>query len=410
MLNMTFMENNTDQDIKIRTLEEEIGNIKEKFAKSEESKKWYKNNSFILSMIAFIFSASITVYTLFAENKSKDEAKIASIKNSIAELRKSEPDYYQQVSSNIDANAKMAIGRIYYAKVNELVEDISSKLDDETIQKIEPSILNYYTRYLFDLGRISDAIRISKIALGKCKDKYTMVTIKRSLGTLYSMSGDSQNVDSSRKYRSEALLLTKSYSGEYGTENTMSSFEIWANDEYVNLHKKEFANLLIDSALFYAYRLDEHNQRKYENIKRLKTTKNFYNDKLNINFTSGEWLIYKNGKLIGSSTLVNLGNGFNINIDLGKKDSLEKKIYGSGSLVGDDKMRFTFTANYFKEVRDQQNNKQLYYQMATGSLELQILKNKLLIAKYKEIGQKAEVWKMIFKEEKNSYLLSETGH
>jgi len=398
------MEEKSSQINQQNEIENEIAEIKKRLLKSEENKKWYKNNSFVLSIVVFIFSASTSLYTLSYNKKVKSEtdfgSKITSIINSIENLKQFEKEYYQQLSSPlIDANTKTAINGIYYSKVSQLVEAISSKLDDITLQKLDASTLNDYGKYLLLVSRINDAIVINKIALKKCKDKYTIVTLKRTLGTLYSLPGDSQNVSISRNFRKEALMLTKSYTGEYGIENTMNSFELWANDEYYNLQNREYANLLIDSALFYAEKLQEYNSRKPENIKRLKTIRSYFNNKLNINFSNGRWKVYQTKKQIGSATLINLGNSLYFDIDLTSGDSLIKKIYGNGNFAGDDRMKFSLTSNYLIQVMDNMYNKQSYPQTRVATLEIIILKNKLLNAKYKELGQKEETWSIVYNEE-----------
>lgn len=397
------MENNINnlEDIPPRDLEKEIDEISKRLSKSEENKKWYRNNPFVLSIIVFIFTASASLYTINFNKETKIETaynnRIASIKSSISELKQFEKEFIKEVgSANIDPNSKSIITAIYYSKINEVVDDILSKMNKSVIEKIEASTLNDFARYLQLIGNTKEAVKINLTALSKCRDKYTIVTIKRSLGNLFSIPGKLQDIQKSRKYRNEALVLTRSYSGEYAIENIMSSFELWANDEYYNFKQKHFANSLIDSAIFYANKLQDYNMKKYENIKRLKSTKNFYNDKLNINFIYGGWDVFKNKKKIGRAIIINLGNGFYIDIDLIKNDSLENKIFGNGYFNGDDKMKFSVTSNFIIQVPINIYEKQKIPQQRFATMNL-IIKNKNNIdVRYSELGEKTQDWQFVF--------------
>ncbi|NCD69504.1 transmembrane protein 258 [Mucilaginibacter agri] len=403
----------------LRDLKNELNEVQAKVEKLQDSKKWYKNYPFILSVIAFLFTAANSLYTVYSNKKEKQETAISSaassIRNEINDLKNAEKEYYQQMSNAyVDNNIKASLSGIYYSKINQVTFDISKKMTDKIAAMLEPTALNDYARYLASIGQIGDAIDMNLLAYNKLspksqtskkdKEKYTQVTVMRSLGNLYSLPGDSQSLIKSRFYRNAALKLTKSYLGEYGIENTMSSFEIWAGDEYNNFNNKKFANSLIDSAMFYAQKLQEFNSRKYDHIRRLRLTYDYFNNKMNINFNSGSWVIWRGSKKIGTAFITNNNNAFFMDIDILKNDTLKKRLVGNGLFIGSNKMRFSLINSYlkhanviqYKTLNQPEIINQLMFEQRQATLVLDIKENKLINAVYNEMETKPELWSLKF--------------
>ena len=260
-----FMQKNistetTKLNDEINFLKDQFNKIQAQFITFKKSTPWYKNHSINLSIITFALTFSLSLYTFSINQTNAEKGTYTNSLNNIAsqinDLKNFEKDYYQQQSStSIDNNTKSLLSGICLSKVNQITDDISKKMRNETYSDLEVSLLNDYARYIQQIGNISEAINVNQIALKGCNEKYTKITILRSLANLYSQPGETQNVNHSRKLRGEALKLTKSYSGEYAIYNTMQSFILWANDEYVNANNKDFANSLLDSATYYANRL-----------------------------------------------------------------------------------------------------------------------------------------------------------
>ncbi|MFD1604701.1 hypothetical protein ACFSJW_14920 [Flavobacterium artemisiae] len=397
----------------LNNIEQEIVDLKQKIQKIESNKSWYKNYPFILSLVAFLFTTSISLYTLkktTLEKKSiKHSSTLSDINKSIEDFKNYEKEYFQQISNiNLDPNTKNLLSGIYYSKIDQLTTNIEPKLTKVIINDIDPTILNDCARYLQLLSKTDKAIKLNEIALQKCRDDYTKVTVLRCLGNLYSQPGKTQNRIKSRTNRSKALKLTKSYSGEYATNNSMQSFILWANDEYMNFNDREFANSLLDSAMTYAKRLQNFNPQKNEAIRQIRSSYNYFNDILNISFGTGNWEVFDNKQKVGEASLNLVNNNYLFNLEFIEGNKFQKQISGSGNFSSERVIKIFGTESYLEDVQilsyKKNKNTAVETELLTKgipqqriiTLELNIIKNKFIKMRVRELGKKPKFYDLKF--------------
>ena len=136
---------------------------------------------------------------------------------------------------------------------------------------------------------------------------------------------------------------------------------------------------------------------------------NYFNDILNISYSSGSWLILKDGVEIGVSNIFFINNTYNISITIKRKGIVIKEINGVGNFTAENKMKFNLTTHCLKHIKMMEYEyhsitrqpvpklvDQSIAQQIVSTLEIEILQNKFIKAKYYELEKNPELWNLHF--------------
>lgn len=305
----------------------------------EKKTKWYKNPSFLLSVIALLSSLYFSIDSILSKKKS---STVGVIKKSIDELLYEEEKLLQIYSNpNIDINSKNSASQNYQAKNANLIDKIFLNLNDDNIDKIEPSLLVNYGRFLLNSGRFRAAYSIFEKSLKMAKDTLTKQVCYRSLANILANKSFSK-FDSikSRDYRIKDVSISKSYSGPNRLDQISRSYELWALDEYFLIGNRWLGNKLIDSAKTYISKLPDFNISKKFINDRLSDTYFFYNDILVLNNLSGEYDLQMNGSQCGTVYISTNPSGVSISADQLIYNKINKKFNGNGRYIASGVLRF----------------------------------------------------------------------
>jgi hypothetical protein len=336
---------NSDQVEQINLLQKQIDQIQLKVF-SEQKSKWYKSPSLILSIIALSSSLYFTTKSIIENKDTKQQqtesAIIQSIKQSITNLLIEEEKLIAAQSNQYtDLNAKNSAYMIFQAKSGPLIEKISISLNDKRIDKIEPSLLINYGRFLTGQGDFSKAHWAFENSLKATTNTMTMLLCYRYLANIIA-NPSYENFDSlkSRDYRWKTVQLAKRFSGELKNDYLSRSYELWAIDEYYFFKNKQEGNRLIDSSKLYVQKFKDLNTSKVVIMNRLIETYNYYNEILVTNNLAGVYSFYSSDKKNGKAYISTNNTGGYITLDLIKDRKLNGRISGSGNLISIRDLKF----------------------------------------------------------------------
>jgi len=374
---------NTEDQLDL--LQKEVNQLQIKVF-NEIKKKWYKNPSLILSIVAVISSLFFSVNSFFDKQEKeliqKESSKLISIIESINSLMNEEEKLMQITSSQYSDNtAKNNAYLSFGSKSGYLLDKISTSIDTININKLEPNLLLNYGRFLSNNGKYKESNIIYNKVIEKSKDSLTLGISYRSLANI-SANQSYTNSDSlkSREYRKKDIKLAETFSGEAQNNYLSRSFELWALDEYYLLKNIKEGNRLIDSAKFYVNQFPDMNQNKSINLNRLNEIYNFYNNILIPSKMAGEYDFYSNDGRQGRVYISTNSNGSNINIDFIKNDKLYGRLSGIGNLINLNELKYTVQIELVNDF----NQSRIF----GGTLNLKTAKNQKLIGYLYEFGKK----------------------
>lgn len=354
----------------------------------EKKKKWFKNPSLILSIIAMTSSLFFSINTILDKRQTaiieKNSSRLNSVKESIAKLIEEEEKLMQISSSQYtDISTKNSAYASYQSKSGYLIDKISRMIDTVNINLLEPNLLLNYGRFLYNYGKFEESAKTFQKVIELSNDSTTTGVGYRSLANIYANpSYNKSNPSRSRELRKADIRIANNLAGERKSDYLSRSYELWALDEYYLLHNIQYGNKLIDSAKYYVQLFPDVNINKTVILNRLTETYNYYNNILVPSQISGEYKFYSSNGKQGNAYISSNSIGSSININYIKNNKLYGRLSGNGSPINLNKLRFDVNIEIVEII-----NKPNYYQ---GSLNLQTQKGKMLTGYLFEYGKEPE--------------------
>lgn len=350
----------------------------------EKKHKWYKNPSLILSIIALLSSLLLSLNSILEKRetakKEEQSTTLGVIKASIAKLI-DEEEKFLQISSNqnIDNVTRNNANLSFQSKSSYLIDQISSRINKENINQIEPNLLMNYGRFLYNLGHYEESAKAFRKVIELSKDSITKGVGFRSLANIYANpSYDKYNPAKSREFRKQDINIANNFAGERKSDYLSRSYELWAIDEYYFLKNVQYGNKLIDSAKAYTELFPELNSNKQLLLNRLNEIYNFYNDILVPSQISGEYSFFSSDGKSGIAFISANSYGFKIRVDYIRNNKLYGRLSGEGNMISLNTLKYDVqieTVDIFSKPN-----------YNGGSLTLNTQKNKKLVGYLYEFG------------------------